>query len=163
VRLRAADREALIDRYAFLRGEIGENPAEFLTKPDLDVNSVRPHESLAFVRIRGIDFLDVLRWWIKIESDIGPRPTVMTWLRDRNQALITHGERDARTTRLPDPDPDEIPTLPAVFVDENGEPYERNSVTYGKKRLTARRSGRSVAKTSKPKQATLVADGGDQQ
>jgi|GEM_PF-2868706 len=87
---------------------IGEDPARYL-----DVDRVSDLE-LARARIRGIDFLDVLRCWRAVETQLHERGVVsehhrakvMEWLDEREAELEEIGERDARVepgSRTPSP------------------------------------------------------------
>ena len=98
------------DRETFpsLKDEIGEDPARYL-----DVDRVSDLE-LARARIRGIDFIAVIRAWKAVERNLAAngvvsehhRSTVMAWLDEREAELEEIGERDDRVepgSRTPSP------------------------------------------------------------
>lgn len=98
------------DRETFpsLQDEIGEDPARYL-----DVDRVSDLE-LARARIRGIDFIEVIRAWKAAERNLAAngvvpehhRQQVMGWLDEREAELEEIGERDERVEpggRTPSP------------------------------------------------------------
>jgi hypothetical protein len=110
---------------------IGEDPARYL-----DVDRVSDLE-LARARIRGIDFLDVLRCWRAVETQLHERGVVsehhrakvMAWLDEREAELDEIGERDARVepgSRTPSP------AASWSWPDRDGEYPFVNSVDAGR-------------------------------
>jgi hypothetical protein len=121
------------DRETFpsLQAEIGEDPARYL-----DVDRVADLE-LARARIRGIDFIEVIRAWKAVERNLCAngvvsehhRSTVMAWLDEREAELEEIGERDARVepgSRTPSP------AATFEWPDRDGEYPFVNSVDAGR-------------------------------
>ena len=101
---RTRDRET----FPTLAEDIGEDPARYL-----DVDRVEDLK-LAKARIRGIDYLGVLRAWQAVERNLASngvvsehhRRQVMEWLEEREVELEEIGERDERVEadgRTPSP------------------------------------------------------------
>jgi len=101
---RTRDRE----RFPRAKTHIGEDPARYL-----DVDRVSDLE-LARARIRGIDFIEVIRCWRAVERQLHERGVVsehhrqrvMEWLDEREAELEEIGERDERVQhdgRTPSP------------------------------------------------------------
>jgi hypothetical protein len=110
---------------------IGEDPARYL-----DVDRVSDLE-LARARIRGIDFIDVLRCWRAVVTKLHERGVVsehhrakvMEWLDEREQELDEIGERDDRVepgSRTPSP------AAAFEWPDRDGEYPFVNSVDAGR-------------------------------
>jgi len=117
------------DRETFPRvaEDIGEDPARYL-----DVDRIEDLQ-LARARIRGIDFLGVLRAWRAVERNLSEngvvsehhRQQVMSWLDEREAVLEEVGERDERV------DPDGRTPSPSAewsWSDRDGEYPFTNSV-----------------------------------
>jgi hypothetical protein len=91
---RTRDRE----EYPSLKADIGEDPARYLAVERLE------ELKLARARIRGIDFIQVIRAWKAVERNLSERSvvsehhrqTVMRWLDEREAELEEIGERDER-------------------------------------------------------------------
>lgn len=96
------------ETYPSIAEDINEDPARYL-----DVDRVEDLK-LAKARIRGIDYLGVLRAWQGVERNLAAngvvsehhRRQVMAWLDERERELEEHGERDGRVEsggRTPSP------------------------------------------------------------
>lgn len=111
-------------RFPTLVEQIGEDPARYLDRDDL---------YMAKVRIRGIDFLEVVRAWIAVERrlDRGPRPEVIGLLKEREAFLLEHGDRDERIEPRADRD---VPPKDVVWTDPEGRRYKRVDGEFGIKK-----------------------------
>ena len=83
-----------------MKADIGEDPGRFLdrdllTRPGQDAD-VSPGAALVRARIRGIDRLERIAAWRKVEHrlDRGPRKGVLDLLDEREEAVREEGERD---------------------------------------------------------------------
>jgi len=117
------------EQFTEIAERIGEDPARYL---DSDVvergrgHTTSTGRDLLFARIRGIDRLGVINAWIQVERALerGPREPVITLLERRRDWLLENGDSEDR------PDGEREPSAPkeVVFLDEDGEPYERSSI-----------------------------------
>jgi hypothetical protein len=84
------DRERFPDVWA----EINEDPARWLDR--------EPLGKTADARIDGIDFLDVVDYWVRGETELdrGPLREVIAKLNQRKAWLQEHGERSDRAGRV---------------------------------------------------------------
>lgn len=128
---------------------VGEDPARFL-----DHNFEGDHRTLVVARIRAIDQLGVVNAWIQIERELvrGPREPVIELLEQRREWILEHGGRE---DRLQDED-ERTPAAPkdVVWLDEDGEPYERTSAD-------AKLRERQAALRGTQSEDQLETDGGD--
>lgn len=93
----ASDRDR--ERFPEVAARIGEDPARYLDRPLLEPDREGSDPSFVIVvRIRGIDYLDVIGSWIGVERALerGPRDEVLGWLHQRAESLEAHGERGDR-------------------------------------------------------------------
>jgi hypothetical protein len=113
------------DKFPNVQEDIGEDPARYL-----DVERVEELQ-LARARIRGIDFIAVVRAWKAVERNLYPRPKVLEWLDEREAELKEIGDRDERMAaqdiearREATPSTESV----ATFSDRDGEYPFSNSV-----------------------------------
>jgi hypothetical protein len=114
-----------------LSDEHGENPARFLRESiQIDVGDGTTGE-LMFARIRGIETIALVRYWVAMErrlaamNDREPRERVLQALAKRERYLDEHGEGltqaglspEQRRDRAAERDAESV----AVLVDEDGE------------------------------------------
>lgn len=108
------------EKFPEIAEEIGEDPARFLDQDLLDDTTTLEK------RIQGIDFLDVIDAWLRVEAalDRGPRDPVVRMLHERQEALEEHGERGDRGNLRPQrPRPEKPDWL------HEGEPYTDRPTT----------------------------------
>lgn len=108
------------EQFPSLRDQIGEDPARYLDRDDLYI---------AKIRIRGIDFIEVVRAWKAVERriDRGPREEVMQLLEERESFLQEHGERDERAA----PADRDVRPKEVFWIDEDGRRYKRVDTGFG--------------------------------
>ena len=114
-----------------LSDEYSENPARFLQEPiQIDVGDGTTGE-LMFARIRGIETIALVRYWVAMERRLAsiegrdPRERVLQALAQRERHLKEHGEELAQAGMTPaehreaaaERDAESV----AVLVDEDGE------------------------------------------
>lgn len=107
------------ERFPEIEAAIGEDPARFL-----DTTLVDDRRELVVARIRGIDGLDVVDAWIQVEQALDrDRESVRELLERRRDWLLEHGDRKERL------DGERSPAAPkeVVWIDEDGEPYDRST------------------------------------
>ena len=85
---------------------IAREAIRFLDRPLVEPSSGSETSDpgiMIVARIRGIDYLDVIADWVRVESELerGPRRKVMDMLSNRKTHLKNHGERDERITLGP--------------------------------------------------------------
>lgn len=112
------------EQFPSLEEQINEDPARWLDWPLLQ----RGENMRA--RIRGIDYLRVVRAWIAVERriDRGPREQVMDWLEEREAQLESIGDRDERTQKR---ELREKPERECIRIDHEGRPYRREAGKLG--------------------------------
>lgn len=112
------------EQFPELVAAVNEDPARFL---DHDLATEHDGRRLAIARIDAIDRLGVVNAWIQVERqlDRGPREPIIELLEQRREWILEHGGRD---DRLEDGD-ERTPAAPkrVLWIDEDGEPYERSS------------------------------------
>jgi hypothetical protein len=81
------------ERFPDVKERIDEDPARWLDR--------EPLGKTADARIDGIDFLDVVDAWVRVEAELerGPRREVIAKLNQRKAWLEEHGERPDRAGR----------------------------------------------------------------
>lgn len=126
---------------------IGEDPAQFL---DHDLAADGDRRRLAIARIEGIDHLGVVNAWVQVERELdrGPRERVIELLEQRRDWLLEHGDRDDRLED--DHERAQVAPKDVVWLDEDGEPYERGGAD---KRLQER--------LERAEQEAVATDGGE--
>lgn len=103
---------------------INEDPAQFL---DHDLDADHDQRRLAVGRIEVIDYLGVVNAWIQVERqlDRGPRDPIIELLEQRREWILEHGDRDERLEAAGERTP--APPKSVIWIDEDGEPYQRTS------------------------------------
>ena len=87
------------ERFHSIQAEIGEDPARWLDRPLFGGPQGTSEPGIMIrARVRGIDDLLVIRYWLEVEHQLerGPRDRVIQMLRDRAAELQAIGERDGR-------------------------------------------------------------------
>src|SRR6056297_1411750 len=122
-----------------LSDEHGENPARFLQEDiAIDSGDGTPGE-LMFARIRGIETIALVRYWVAMErrlaamEDRNPRDRVIRALAERERQLEEHGEELAQAGLSPEERRERAAAMDsesaAVLVDRDGEqvPWSRQT------------------------------------